>query len=280
MCDFNEIMGLNLEPSGKKTAEDRHDADEHEIQRLVDEILDSGEMRVPRGRGRPTRIESEALRRAKKQREEADRTRVLENPEELAACRAAVSGVTKIPEREFFMPVTKNFLARVLNMDPMTVDRRLRRVKPIYQSPGSQHRTVYDFATAIQHIVTSKMDRETFLATLNPHDLPPSVNKAIWEGKRQKLKYEYEAGQAWATEDVLSVFGTVFMSIKDRTKLWADDLREQCKGMTAEEVLGALQQHVDAYLEKLHAELVEIPAQYHTPSKLAESDDPIENMEE
>ena len=184
--------------------------------------------------------------------------------------RSAASGNTLINAREFFMPVGQNFLALVLNLNPETVRKRLRRVRPIGYSDGAQKRPVYDFTKVLPYLIKSDMDAATLLETINPNDLPPSINKTIWEARRIKLKYEIEAGLAWADEDVLEVFGAVFMAIKDRTKLWVDDLREQCKGMTGPEVLDALQQHIDAYQSALHSDLIDIPKRRATLSKFSE----------
>lgn len=221
-----------------------------------------GDQSPPKRRpGRPSNAE-----RAERERQ------LLESMESKRLISAAAAGQTAMKAEEFFLPVGQNFLAMVLGLNPETVRKRLRRVKPIGYGSGAQRRPVYDFRKVLPYLIKSEMDAATLLETINPNDLPPSINKTIWEAKRIKLKYEIEAGEAWATEDVLEVFGTVFMAIKDRTKLWVDDLREQCKGMTVDEVFGALQEHIDAYQAALHSDLIEIPQRRATQSKFAEAE--------
>lgn len=222
--------------------------------------------------GRPSKETIAARERHEAEQAEMRRLELREDSESRRLIRAAAGGNTLINAREFFMPVGQNFFAHVLSLNPETVRKRLRRVAPVGYSDGAQKRPLYDFRLALPHLIKSDMDAQTLLETINPNDMPNSINKSYWEAKRLKLKYEIEAGQAWSTEDVLEVFGTVFMAIKDRTKLWVDDLREQCKGMSVDEIFGALQEHVDAYQVALHSDLIEIPKQRQTRSKIAETE--------
>jgi len=183
-----------------------------------------------------------------------------------ASVRAAAAGNTLIAEREFHMPVSQNFLARVFNMDPMTVNRRLRKVKPVGHSGEKVKRPIYDFKTACEHLLKPKMDIDTYLATLNPADMPNAINKVFWEAKRIKLKFEIEAGQAWATDDVIEVLGSMAMAIKSHTQLWVERLRDL--GLTDEQSL-KFAGMVDAYNSDLHEKLVAMPKQRQTRSRLA-----------
>lgn len=215
-----------------------------------------------RRRGRPSKADIAAR--------EADATRqeesVWESPEMQAAIRSAAAGNTLIDERVFHMPVSQNFLARVFVMDPMTVNRRLRRLKPVGYAGDKQKRPLYDFKTACEHLLKPKMDLDTYISTLNPADLPPQINKTVWEAKRIKLKFEIEAGQAWATEDVLEVLGRMAMTIKSHTQLWVEKMR--ASGLTDEQLveLGTM---VDVFNTELHDTLVEEPKKRQTRSRLA-----------
>jgi len=223
-----------------------------------------GEAAAPRRKpGRPSNAE-------RAERDRLARESLSTDLEKARKISAAAAGQTEIPARDFFMPVGQNFLAQVLNLNPETVRRRLRRVKPIGYGRGTQKRPVYEFCKVLPYLIKSEMDAATLLETINANDLPPQINKTIWEAKRIQLKYEIEAGQAWADSDVLEVFGTVCMAIKDRTKLWVQDLREECKGKTGEEVLDALQQHIDNYQAALHNDLITIPQRRSTQSKFSQ----------
>jgi hypothetical protein len=154
-------------------------------------------------------------------------------------------------------------------MDAATVRKRLLKAPILAMGGGG--RPLYDFKTACEYVVKPKMDIDTYLKTLNPADMPNAINKVYWEAKNIRLKYELAAGQAWATEDVLEVFGTVFMTIKERTKLWVEDLRESAK--LSDETLAQLTEKVDAYQTALHADLIAIPLKRQTYSKAVEAVD-------
>lgn len=212
--------------------------------------------------GRPTKAEVAAREAAREQEEKS----VWDTPEMQAAIKSAAAGNTRIDEREFHMPVSQNFLARVLNMDPMTVNRRLRKVRPKGYSGEKAKRPLYDFKEALEHLLKPKMDIETYLATLNPADMPNAVNKTFWEAKRIKLKFEVEAGQAWATEDVLATFGRMAMTIKSHSQLWVENMRSV--GLTDEQIK-KLEAMVDVFNGELHLLLVEEPQKRQTRSRLA-----------
>jgi hypothetical protein len=227
-----------------------------------DELMDPAPKK--RGRGRPSNEEL-AARLTEQERDEEE---FWASPAMQVAMKAASAGNTLIDERTFHMPVTQNFLGRVLNIDTMTVNRRLRRLKPVgYAGGEKQKRPLYDFKQALEHLLKPKMHGDTFLSTLNPAEMPPAVNKTVWEAKRIKLKVELEAGQAWADADVLSVLGDVFMTIKSHTQLWVERLRE--RGMTDEQ-LKLVEEMTDVYCNELHEKLVDFPNKRKTRSRLAE----------
>jgi hypothetical protein len=226
-----------------------------------DELIDAPPKRK-RGPGRP-RKEEVAARLAEQEREEED---FWSTPAMQAAMKSAASGNTLIDERVFHMPVSQNFLARVFVMDTMTVNRRLRRLKPVgYAGGEKQKRPLYDFKAACEHLLKPKMDIDTYLATLNPADMPNAINKTFWEAKRIKLKFEIEAGQAWATEDVLEVFGRMAMTIKSHSQLWVENMRSAL----SDEQLAKLSAMVDVFNSELHDMLMEEPKKRQTRSRLA-----------
>jgi hypothetical protein len=226
-----------------------------------DELISAPAPKRNRG-GRPTKAEV-AAREAEAARSEDD---FWTTPQMQAAMKAAASGNTLIDERVFHMPVSQNFLARVLNMDAMTVNRRLRRVKPVgYAGGEKQKRPLYDFKTALEHLLKPKMDIDTYMATLNPADMPNAINKTYWEAKRIKLKFEIEAGQAWATADVLEVLGRMAMTIKSHTQLWVENMRS----MLSDEQAAKLSAATDVFNNELHGMLVDEPNKRQTRSRLA-----------
>ena len=183
--------------------------------------------------------------------------------------RRAGSGKTLIPENDFLMPVTMNFIARVMRMDPVTVKDRLTAggCKPV-GSVGAG-RPIYLFHEAIAYVIKPRMNIGTYLKTLQSSDMPNAINKVFWEAERIKNKVLIETGEAWPTSRVLDVLGRVFMLIKDRMPLIKEDMREA--GLTDEQNR-ALEERLDQFQLDLHADLVEMPKQNQTLSRRADID--------
>ncbi len=220
-----------------------------------DDILGGGDEPPRPKRGRPTNAE---------RAERAER--MIEQAAHQAELRAAVTGRTKIAEEEFLLPVSRNFLARVLHMDPMTVKKRLRGCKPAASFGGNAGRDVYYFHEALPFLVKPKMDLGTYIKTLNPADLPNSINKTFWEAERIKNKALIETGEAWHNSDVLEILGVVFMLFKNRLPLITEGMREA--GLTDAQ-FSKLTGFVDKLQTDLHAALVDLPKQRRTLPRLA-----------
>lgn len=221
----------------------------------LDDILGAPEP-ARRGPGRPTNAE--------RARMDAER---IANKKLQTEIRLASTGRTKIPEEEFLLPVSMNFLGRVLHMDPMTVKKRLRSCKPA--GVVGNGRPVYLFHEALPYLVKPKMDLATYIKTLNPTDMPNSINKTFWEAERIKNKVLIETGEAWDDAAVLDVLGTTFMMFKDRLPLILEGMREA--GLTDEQ-FAKLQGYVDQLQTNLHENLVDLPKQRRTLARVARID--------
>jgi hypothetical protein len=206
--------------------------------------------------GRPTN--EERARRAEQ---------ALADAAHQAELRQAVTGRTKVSEEEFLLPVSRNFLGRVLHMDPMTVKKRLRGCKPAATFGGGSGREVYYFHEALPFLVKPKMDIATYLKTLNPTDMPASVNKTFWEAERIKNKVLIETGEAWHDGAVLDVLGRVFMLMKERIPIITEGMREA--GLTDEQS-AKLAEFADQMQKDLYEALVEQPKLYRTQPRRAE----------
>lgn len=216
-----------------------------------DDVLGSSE--APPRRGRPTNEERERRRQE-----------VAAQADFQAAVRNAGRGHGEFQAQDFFGLCTKNQIARLMHMDPMTLNARLEKCKPAGMVGSG--RPVYYFHEVIPYIVKPKMDIGTYLKTLNPGDMPNSINKTFWEAERIKNKVLIETGEAWHDADVLEVLGSVFMLFKDRLPLITEGMREA--GLTDEQ-FEKLQEFTDQLQKDLYAELVELPKKRQTRSRAA-----------
>lgn len=226
-----------------------------------DDLLGGGDSpsadEAPRARrGRPSN-EEVARRMAEAERDAAFQREV----------RMAGQGKGQFKPEDFYGLCSQNQIARLMHMDPMTVKKRLERC-PIAGTVGN-NRPVYYFHQAIEYIVKPKMDLATYLKTLNPSDMPNAINKVFWEAERIKNKVLLETGEAWASADVLEVFGQVFMLFKDRIPIITEGMRDE--GLSDEQY-DSLVTYCDQLQADLHEKLVEMPAQRATPPRSASID--------
>ena len=219
-----------------------------------EDLLGGGE--PPKRRGRPTNEERAA--RAERAIHDANFQREV---------RMAGQGKGQFQPEDFFGLCSQNQIARLLHMDPMTVKRRLTNCTPA-GSVGAG-RPVYYFHEAIPYLVKPKMDLATYLRTLNPTDMPNSINKTFWEAERIKNKVLIETGEAWHDRDVLDVLGRVFMMFKDRLPLITEGMREAGLTDTQSDKLSAF---VDQLQQNLHHDLVTMPKQRRTLARVSAID--------
>lgn len=203
-----------------------------------------------RKRGRPSNAEREA------RRQEAAR-----NLDHQAEIRKAATGHQSLQIDQFGDPVPQNFLARLMRMDPMTVNQRLAKCKP---AAVVGNRKVYYFHEAVHFLVKPKMSAEEFARTLHKFDLPPEISKVFWDGQRSRVKYKIEAQEAWETEDVMAILGEVAMIFKDSTTMVVEEMRNRAK--LTDEQTEILSTSMDDLRKTIREKLVELPQKQFTGS--------------
>jgi hypothetical protein len=159
--------------------------------------------------------------------------------------------------------VTVGWLATVFRMDPTTVKKKLVNCPPIARKKAGH---VYDLKVAAQFLVTPVFDIAEHLKTMNPRDLPVTLQEAYWSGMRKKQDWEEKAAHLWPTERVLEVLGEVFQHIKFAIQLWPDQV-ERALGLTSEQRKTMIGMG-DALQREIHDRLVSMPAAKRTPSSL------------
>lgn len=179
---------------------------------------------------------------------------------------AAASRLEVFQEKDFYQPVSVTFLSKVLRMNLETVQRRLQTVTPVGHAGTSQNRPLYDFVTAVEHLVKPKMNLRTYLRSLNPADMPQNISKVYWEAERIRTKALIEAGEAWPTEDVIQVMAQANKMVNDRIPLLVEAMREE--GLTDDQ-MKKLEAACDQFRKDVHEAYVEFPKQQSTPPHLA-----------
>lgn len=161
----------------------------------------------------------------------------------------------------YMQPVTTQFLGTVFGLHANTVAKQLAKC-PVaeYKPHGGKMHPRYHFREAIQYLVEPKVDIATWIA--NSKHFPPELNKSFWEAMRVKQKWQLEAGELWRTEDVMEIFGTVFLMIKEQTRLWVERLPDSQDMTTAQ--YEAFQSQVTALVDDVYHGLIELPKQGRT----------------
>lgn len=198
-------------------------------------LLDSDEVvEVPRRRrGRPLKEESEALKRER-----------LSKP---------------LPHyTSFRKPVGVTFLASVLGKQPRQIQKRLEKC-PVekWEARGTKEHPMYDFITAMSYLIPPKGDIEDWFAQQNAASLPPYVSKMFWDSAHQRNRVMLASGDLWHTDDVMLVFGRVEITIRNKVKMWIENLPE--KDLLSSKQYNALVDATGDLVDSVREALVDMP---------------------
>jgi len=150
--------------------------------------------------------------------------------------------------------VTVTFLMEVFGMDRRDVNRRLKDCPVMGSRHKDTKRNLYDLATAAQYLVKPVFNPEEYLKTMRPSELPAHLQDSFWSAMNKRQKWEENAAELWRTEDVMVLFGEVFLLIKGTMQLWAENM-QRSTGLGAEQKK-FLQASVDGLQKEIHEKLV------------------------
>lgn len=165
--------------------------------------------------------------------------------------------------------VTIPWLCQAFNMPRNIVIRKLGGcpILRLHKNGGK----VYDFATAASYLVKPRINVKKYIETLDRKDLPQHLQKEFWAAKLAEQRWRKQAGELWASEDVIAVFGEVFKLIKNRTRLWQNSIAA-VEALTPAQT-EVLQTLTDDLLDKIFQSLEALESGQATASQLAEADE-------
>lgn len=162
--------------------------------------------------------------------------------------------------------VTVTWMASVFHMGTQTVQRRLATCPVMGERSGRKY---YDLRDAISYLAKPKPEQfEDLIKGMSPQDLPVMLQKAYWDGKTQRQRFELAARELWRTDDVLNVLGEVFKRLKTTIQLVPDNM-QRTHGLTDVQ-FEALRQALDSMQNDMYQQLVEMPKAQRTPSSVVE----------
>jgi Protein of unknown function (DUF1441). len=171
--------------------------------------------------------------------------------------------------------VTVYWLAQVFGMTTESVRMRLADCTPESVHGKSNRYRVKD---AAPYLVDPKIDIEKYMKRMRAGDLPPLLQKEIWDAKLKRQKWEAQAGDLWHTEDVIAVLSEVFATIKSTVQLWPDTV-ERTVGLEDDqrELLVSMK---DTLQNEVYRKLQEMAQEKSTESSIANLEDEPEEDEE
>lgn len=119
--------------------------------------------------------------------------------------------------------VSATWLALALNMSVGTVRVKLARCPS--RRVGAL--LVYNLREAMEYLVKPKVDIAKYLKDLKKDDLPEVLRESYWSALLKRQQWEINAKELWHTEDVATVLGDTFQSIKFAIQLWVDDMERE-----------------------------------------------------
>lgn len=169
---------------------------------------------------------------------------------------------------EVFRGVSLTWLAQAFGMDKATCRKRLAHCPPIGKVKNYE---VYSLRQASAYLVEPKIDLSAYIKSLKPTDLPSILQDTYWSAMIKRQKWEENAGHLWRTDDVLSVFGELAMTLKTTITLWVEDMHRS-HSLSAE-LRTTMKQQADNLLTEIHRIMVDSPARSSTRSTVSEMDD-------
>lgn len=130
---------------------------------------------------------------------------------------------------------------------------------------------VYDLRTAAGFLVKPRLDIATYVKNLDPKDLPEKLKREFWASRLAEQRWRRQAGELWASEDVIALYSELFKLIKSKTQLWEDKVSgaDKLSDVQRETMLDLK----DDLLSQIYKMVEELETGRMTASSIAEADD-------
>jgi hypothetical protein len=151
-------------------------------------------------------------------------------------------------------------LTQLFDMDARDVSKKLREVPPSGERRGFPIWNVRDAAEALIPPAVSDSDILGYIQGMNFRDLPPALNKEVWNGLRARLRYELEQGDLWPTDRIQTIVNALVQTVRMGILLLpdklarVDDLSPRQRSLLekfADEVLLDLQAQIEKAMDEL-----------------------------
>jgi len=158
-----------------------------------------------------------------------------------------------------------DWLAGAFGMDRRRVRSKLAGLKPIgeHKTPTGM-RPLWDLREAAAHLVPSSQAVQMAIRDMKASDLPPDLQKEVWDARLKEMQWREKAGELWPTEGVIDVLGEAFKRLKTTLQLVPDQIERDME--LPPTIRTKITDIIDRLQVDLHATLVEMPASRGTMS--------------
>ena len=154
---------------------------------------------------------------------------------------------------------TAAWIADAFGLSVSVVRRRLSDC-PIKSRLGKAQ--LYDLAEAGPRVLRRPADEKDDLP-----ELPPSLQKDLWQARLSEQKFRREAGELWTTETVLEGLTQMFRLVRNRVQIWPETVERQV-GLSAKH-RKLLVDLGDALLNDFYNEVQAVADSNNDPSAIA-----------
>jgi len=169
----------------------------------------------------------------------------------------AVRGRPKVIDDEtqlaLYSGLTVSQLARAYGVDPTDLRQRLAGIRPAGDRNGMPLYKLKDIAPVMWRPTEKQIDDR--MHHLHHSQLPKTLTKEYWSGKRSKQEYQIRAGQLYSTSRVVESVGELLKMVRMNLTLMSDTVERQVE--LTERQRRIIKDVTDAALTELRRAIIE-----------------------
>lgn len=146
-------------------------------------------------------------------------------------------------------------LTKLFEMDARDVSKKLRAITPCGERRGFPIYRVKDAAKVLVPPDVSEDAVLKFIGGMNFKNLPPALNKEVWNGLRARLRFEQEQGNHWPTPRIQEVVSRFMQTTRMALLLLPDELERA--GELSQRQRTLCEKYIDSKLAELQQQITE-----------------------
>lgn len=107
-------------------------------------------------------------------------------------------------------------LAKLFEIDGKFIKGKIQGLEPCGTRLGHP---IFKVKDAAPYLIKPRFTEEEFVKKMTKYDLPATVTREYWQGKRAQQIYQKEAGELWPTEEVVNHISEIIKIITSNLRL-------------------------------------------------------------